>query len=332
MKELYVIDGCTFTEGVFIGLSERVKRSPLTAFFLTTPKEGEGFCECATSIGHIHNYADREDSGFVVARTVEDIVNAKKENKKALIITFQDPHAVENSLAKLRALYEMGLRVMQMTYNNTNYIGTGCSESIDGGLTDFGKTLLKKMNEIGIVADVSHCGHKTTMDVLKSSDKPIVISHSCPLHMTENVRNKTDEELRLLKENGGVIGLSPWGPLCWKNDPKGRPTLTDYVDHIDYVVNLIGIDHIGYGSDNTPDDTKDEAGLYTQSTLYSPVVGAYNAATGISPSTRYPIGIEGVWNIENVFIEMRRRGYTEEDIYKYAGGNFMRVLRENWKS
>ncbi len=332
MDDLYLIDGCTFTEGVFIGLSERVKKSLLTAFFLTTPGESDGFRECVSKIGGLYNFADRPDSGFIIARTADDIVRAKREGKKALIITFQDPQPVENSLDKLRTLYELGLRVMQMTYNKANYIGTGCIESVDGGLTDFGREALRKMNELGIVADVSHCGHKTTQDVLKYSEKPIVISHSCPLALTDNVRNKTDEELLMLKKNGGVIGVSSWGPLCWKNDTvKGRPSLADYVDHIDYVVNLIGIDHIGYGSDSTPDDTKDEKGLLTQSSFYAPVVDGYNRAVGINPATRYAVGVDGPWDLENVFAEMRRRGYSEEDIYKYAGGNFMRVLRENWK-
>lgn len=332
MDDIYVVDGCVFTEEGFIGLSDRVRKSPLTAFMLTTPGEDEGLLSCATHIGGIYNFADRADSGFLVARTPGDIKRAKAEGKKALIITFQDPHSIENSLDKLRAFYEMGLRVMQMTYNKSNYIGTGCIEGKDGGLTDFGRAALAEMNRLGVVADLSHCGHATTKEVLELSEKPVVISHSCPLALTDNPRNKTDEELRLLARNGGVIGVSSWGPLCWKNDrDKGRPTLSDYVDHIDYVVDLIGIDHVGLGSDTTPDDTKDEKGLYTQSSFYGPVVAEYNKYVGIDPATRQATGFEGVWEIGNVFSEMRTRGYSEEDIAKYAGGNFMRVFEENWR-
>lgn len=331
MSDFYVIDGCAFTEGIFIGLSERVHSSPLSAFFLTLPGSHEGYPECTTKVGEIYNLADNPANRLLVARTAEDIRRAKREGKKAIILTFQDPHPVENSLHKLRVMYELGLRVMQMTYNKTNYIGTGCTETNDAGLTDFGHAALAKMNELGIVADVSHCGHKTTRDVLLASRKPIVISHSCPVALTDNPRNKTDEEIRLLKENGGVMGLSSWGPLCWKNDPKGQPTMADFVDHIDYVVDMIGIDHVGFGGDSTLDDTKDEKGTVEQSTLYASVVADYNKYAGTDPAKRHAVGIEGSWEIENVCAEMRRRGYGEEDIAKFAGGNFLRVLEENWR-
>ena len=260
-----------------------------------------------------------------------DLKRAKEEGKKAIILTFQNPGPIEDSLDKLRVLYELGLRVMQMTYNTSNYIGTGSVESVDRGLTDFGKRVLKRMNELGIVADISHCGHKTGMDVLKASEKPIVISHAGALALTESPRNKGDEELMLLKENGGVIGLSSWGPLCWKKADKRQPTLGDFVDHIDHVVKLIGIDHVGYGGDSTLDDTNDEKGIVEQATLYAPVVADYNKYVGTNPKTRHAVDIEGSWEIANVFAEMARRGYSHEDIGKFAGGNFLRVLEENWR-
>lgn len=329
MGDLYVIDGCAFTEGEFIGVSEAVHASKLSAFFLTLPGSSEGFKECVEKIGEIFNLAEQENNRLLVARTVDDIVRAKKEGKKAIIFTFQDPHPIENSINKLRVLYELGLRVVQMTYNKANYIGSGCLESNDCGLTDFGKSLLKKMNEWGIVADISHCGHKTGMDVLKLSRKPIVISHAGVLAITDSPRNKTDEELKLLKENKGVIGLSPWGPLCWKKETRKRPNLADFVDHIDYVVDFIGIDHVGLGGDSTLDETKDEKGIIEQSTLYSAVVEDYNKYVGVDPGVRHAVGVDGSWEIDNVIAEMKSRGYTDEDIYKFAGGNFLRVFKEN---
>lgn len=331
MNDLFVIDGCAFTEGVFIGLSEKVHQSSLTAFFLTLPGSHEGYPECTNKVGEIYDLADDPANRLLVVRTANDIRRAKREGKKAVILTFQDPHPIENSLHKLRVMYELGLRVMQMTYNKANYLGTGCVEPVDSGLTDFGRAALKRMNALGIVADVSHCGHRTTLDVLRASEKPIVISHACPVALTDNPRNKTDEEIRLLKENGGVLGLSSWGPLCWKNDKKGQPTLGDFVDHIDYVVDLIGIDHVGFGGDSTLDDTRDEKGTVEQSVNYAPVVAEYNKYAGTDPSLRHAIGVEGSWELENVFGEMRRRGYAEGDIAKFAGGNFLRVLEANWK-
>lgn len=330
-KQRFVIDGCAFTEGEFIGVTKKVHDSSLTAFFLTLPGESEGYRECTDKIGKIYNMADDERYKLKVVRKVEDIDIALNEGKKAIILTFQNPHPIENSINKLRVFYELGLRVMQMTYNHANYIGSGCIESMDSGLTDFGKVVLKKMNELGIVADISHCGHKTGTDVLKLSKKPVVISHAGVLALTDSPRNKTDDELRMLKENGGVIGLSPWGPLCWKKELKRRPTIEDYVDHVDYVKNLIGIDYVGFGGDSTLDDTKDEKGIIEQSTLYSAVVEDYNKYVGTDPDVRHAIGISGCWEIENVVVEMKKRGYTDEDINKFTGGNFIRVMNENFK-
>lgn len=330
-NSLLVIDGCAFTEGKFIGVTQNVLDSKLDAFFLTTPGEGDGYGECTSNIGEIYNLADDVCKMLVIARTTDDIIDAKKQGKVAVILAFQNPHSIENSLNKLRVFYELGVRVIQMTYNKANYIGTGCTETTDGGLTDFGKSMLKEMNRLGMVADVSHCGHKTTSDVLKLSEKPVVISHAGVLAITNSPRNKTDEELLLLKENGGVIGLSPWGPLCWKKELKRRPSIEDYVDHIDYVVNLIGIDHVGFGGDSTLDDTKDEKGIAEQSALYAPVVEDYNKYVGVNPDVRHAEKISGSWEIDNVIEEMKKRGYSYEDIGKFTGGNFMRVLKANFK-
>lgn len=330
-EEMLVIDGCAFAEGEFTGVTEEVHQSELDAFFLTTPGEADCFTQCVNEIGKVYNLTDKKDKKIVIAKTAEDIYRAKKEGKKAIILAFQDPKSIGDSLDRLRVFYELGIRVIQMTYNHTNYIGTGCIESVDGGLTDFGKNVLKKMNELGIIADISHCGKKTGIDVLKYSEKPIVISHAGVNFLTENPRNKTDEELKLLKENGGVIGLSSWGPLCWKKETKRRPTLGEFVDHIDYVVNLIGIDHVGFGGDSTLDDSKDEKGLAEQSTTYPAVVKEYNECIGIDPNTRHAEGVKGSWQIKNVINELDKRGYSKEDINKFTGGNFMRVIKEVWK-
>lgn len=324
-KNMLVIDGCAFTEGGFNGITEEVLNSKLDAFFLTTP--GEGFSEVVDNIGAIYNLTDKPEKRLTIVKTAGDIIKAKEQGKVSIILAFQNPHCIENSLAKLRVFYELGVRVIQMTYNKTNYIGTGCTETIDAGLTDFGKAMLKEMNRLGIVADISHCGHKTGMDVLKLSEKPIVISHAGILAITDSPRNKSDEELLLLKENNGVIGISPWGPLCWKKESKKRPTVADYVDHIDYVVNLIGIDHVAFGGDSTLDDNKDEHGIVEQSTLYPAVVADYNKYVGVDPEVRHVIGVKGSWQIDTVIEEMSKRGYSKEDIMKFTGDNFMRVLK-----
>ena len=331
MIEKFVLDGCTFTEGGFHGLSEEVLNSSLDAFFLTVPGQMEGFHECLIEIGKIYNLSDRVEKRLKVIKSYNDIKTLKIDNKKGIILTFQDPRPVENSFDKLRIYYELGIRVFQLTYNKMNYIGTGCLESIDRGLTDYGKRLVKELNRLGVLIDLSHCSYQTALDTFETSEKPVVFSHAGAKTLTDSPRNKTDLELKLLKQNGGVIGLSPWGPLCWKKETKQRPTIDDFLDQIEYVVDLIGIDHIGFGGDSTLDNNDDQSGIIEQSTLYAPVVEDYNKYVGTDPDVRHAIDIKGVWQIGNVEEGLRNRGFSQEDIAKFTGGNFMRVIKETWQ-
>ena len=276
-EDFYVIDGCAFCESDFTGVTKEVRESPLTAFFLTSPGENENLHSCVSKIGGVYNLADDPASGLKVVRTIADLEAAKAEGKIGIILAFQDPRCIEDSLDQLRALYELGIRVVQMTYNKANYIGCGCLESHDSGLTDFGRKALKAMNRYG------------------------------------------------------VIGVSPWGPLCWKKETGKRPEMSDYLDHVDYIANLIGIDHIGFGGDSTLDDNEDKSGIVEQATLYAPVVEDYNRCVGVDPAVRHAVGVRGSWEIGNVIEAMRKRGYSDQDIGKFTGGNFIRVLKANWK-
>ena len=116
-----------------------------------------------------------------------------------------------------------------MSYNKGGYIGGGCVEGGDYGLTDFGKTLVKEFNKIGMLIDLSHCGPKVVADVLELSEKPVTIGHTCSKVLADNPRNKTDEQMKRLKENGGVIGMTPWAPICWKRKENVPPTIEDYL-------------------------------------------------------------------------------------------------------
>jgi membrane dipeptidase len=327
----YVIDGCAFTEGGFYGLSKEVLASELDGFFLTIPGQMEGFHECLLEIGKIYGLSDDSSKRLAVIKSVQDLEEAKNKQQKGIILSFQDPHPIENSFDKLRIYYEMGLRVCQLTYNKMNYIGTGCLETKDNGLTDYGKKLVKELNRLGVLIDLSHCSYQTAMDTFETTEKPIVFSHAGAKALTDNPRNKTDEEIKRLKENGGVIGLSPWGPLCWKKETRQRPTLDDFLDHVDYVVDLAGVDHVAFGGDSTLDNNDDKAGIEEQSTLYAPVVADYNQYVGTDPDVRHVMGVKGSWEMHRVEEGLRKRGYTDEDIAKFTGNNFLRVMKAVWR-
>lgn len=329
--ERFILDACTFADGEFEGCSPEVMNSGLNAFFLTIPNSRTGFQEAARSIGSIHYLTDDQDSKLSVAKKYDDLVVAKEKGIVSIILWFQDPHPVENKLELLKAFYLLGLRVCQLTYNKSNYIGTGCTESVDSGLTDFGKKVVREMNELGIVIDASHSSKKTALDAIWESTDPVIFSHANVKSLTNNPRNKTDEEIKLVAEKGGVIGLTTWGPLCWKGLKNEQPVLNDYLDHVDYIVDLVGIDFVGFGSDKTLDNKPDLGGTHTQSQLYPSVVAEYDKRVGTKPEVRHALGFKGVQEIENVIEGLAGRGYKEKDINKFLGGNFLRVIKQVWK-
>jgi len=331
LSDNFILDGCIFAEGDFEGCSNDVFKSGLNSFLLTVPYSSLGFRAAVRNIAKVYNLADKGIQNLSISKTYNELIQSSERNKISIIFAFQDPAPIENSLELLRVFYELGVRVIQLTYNKANYIGTGATETIDRGLTDFGKKAILEMNRLGIIIDLSHCSRNTTLDVMKISKMPVIYSHANVKAITDNPRNKTDKELKILKELDGVVGLSPWGPLCWKKEKRTQPTLDDYLDHIDYVVNLIGIEHVGFGSDNTIDYNPDIKGTEEQSLLYSSVVGEYNEHVGTDPEVRHAIGFKGVREINNVTDGLLKRGYKEEDISKFLGKNFLRVIKTVWK-
>lgn len=326
-----VIDGCAFAEGDFAGCSAEVLSSVVNAFFLTIPHSDLGFAEAMRAIGGIYNLADQEGKRLHVARTVNDLEQAALNGKKSIILAFQEPYPIGHSLAQLRAFYEVGVRVVQLTYNKRNLIGTGCTESTDHGLSDFGRKLIAEMNKLGMLVDLSHCSTKTAVEAMRISEKPVVFSHANVKALADNPRNRTDEEIRLVAETGGLIGLTPWAPICWKRERDEQPTLDDYLDHVEYVVNLVGIDHVGFGGDNTLDEKEDRGGTTEQSTLYPEVVAEFDRRVGTHPSVRHARDFKGAKEIQNVIAGLRKRGFGAEAIAKFLGGNFARVLKEVWR-
>ena len=325
----FVLDACTYVEFGFKGCHEIIHNSGLDAFFLTTPYSPIGFQDTVRSMGAIYRLCDKPETKVKIIRSIGDLAVAKSEGKLGLIFAFQDPKPIENSLDNLRILYEMGLRVVQMSYMLTNFIGSGCCETHDAGLTDFGYEVLGELNRLGIIVDIAHCGTKTSLDTLKSSKAPVNITHANPRALSDNCRNHTDEELKLIAETGGVVGVCPWGPIAWKPHLRHQPTMEEFLEIVDYVVKLVGIDHIGYGTDYILDEgdnmSEKTAGLYPQ------VAKLYNDTHGLDNSTRFVKGFKGSPEIVNVADELLKHGYKEGEIEKFLGGNWLRVMKEVWK-
>lgn len=261
----------------------------------------------------------------LLAETVEDILRAKKEGKVAVTLAHQNTSYIGDDLNMIDVLYRLGVRMVQLTYNERNLVGDGCTETTDVGLSKFGRAVVKEMNRIGMIIDLSHCGDQTTLDAIEASEDPVIISHSNPRALCNNVRNKTDEMIKRAAEKGGIIGITTYHPLLGARKDKDVG-LDDFLDHIDYVVNLVGIDHLGIGSDYGP-GTRDKALHESRSGRFWDL---YPEVCGLCKPGQATKGLEELQCYPNITKGLVERGYSEDDVQKILGGNSLRVFRQVW--
>ncbi|MNO44496.1 Membrane dipeptidase [compost metagenome] len=273
-----------------------------------------------TSMGEVQLQFDSAD-WLVKALTAEDIRNAKRDGRVAGIVTAQETDALGTHLELLDVLYNFGLRILQLTYNNQNLLGSGCAEQEDGGLSNYGVRFIGRMNQLGIIVDTGHCGKRTTLDACKISSAPVIASHTGAAAIYPHMRCKSDDELMAIANTGGVIGIfaMPW----FVHEDPNDTTLDHVLDHIDYVVRLVGADHVGIGTD-WPMSDLDWSLIYFKEQI-APKLGF---AKGDGPSTETVKGLEKYSYFINFTRGLVARGYSDEDIAKIMGGNWLRVFEQ----
>ncbi len=344
----YMID-----EGYDIGTSSvgkyhtdlaRMKEGGLTAEFFSVyvdrkyATEGGSARRALDQIDLVYRAAERYPDKLMMATSVADIRRAKKEGKVAALMGIEGGHAIENSLMALRDFYRLGVRYMTLTHNNTNdWADACCDEAQHNGLTDYGREVVREMNRLGMLVDISHVSDKTMSDALDISTAPVIASHSSARALNTHPRNIPDELLRRIAKNGGVVMVNFFPVFIdqkaldasrerdarlkpqldalaqqFKDDPKRLdeerkklfdanplpPTpLSVLIDHIDHIAKVAGVDHVGIGSD----------------------------FDGVSS---LPVGMEDVAKLPAITYELLRRGYSEQDVRKILGENFLRAFGE----
>jgi len=252
--------------------------------------------------------------------TAAEIRLAKQENAVALYANCQPIDPVLRDLASFDVAYAKGLRSFMLTYNRMDNIGTGCTERVDAGLSMFGVEVVKHCNDLGIIVDVSHCGHLTTMDACLHSRSPVNANHTCARSVYGHARGKSNEELRAIADTGGVIGVVAV-PHFLTAEPAA--SIEVMLDHIDYIASFVGWQHVGIGSDwpwPIPESVR------------SAVLGAeYDQAVGFRPvdrvdRTRRLRGFEDCRDLPNVTRGLVKRGYSDEQIRGILGENALRVF------
>lgn len=276
----------------------------------------------------VHRLIERHPYALELALTAEDIRRIHRGGRIASLMGMEGGHAIEDSLASLRMLYRAGARYMTLTHGKgLRWADSATDEERHGGLTEFGKEVVREMNRLGMLVDLSHVSPATMHDALDVTEAPVIFSHSSAFAMTAHQRNVPDDVLKRIRDNSGIVMVTFFYTYVNEetrqayvriseeiktatDDPAEkrelilarraeipRPVLGDVADHIDYIRDLVGIDYIGLGGD-------------------------YD---GMPPG---PIGLEDVSTYPALFVELLRRGYTDEDIAKIAGENMLRVMTE----
>lgn len=297
------------------------RSSGITAFHHSIGTGGPSAVQdTLTFLAGWQGYVGRNSQLFSLVGTAADIDRAKAERKVAVIMGVQNSeHFLEPG--DVKKYYQLGQRCSQLTYNSQNLIGSGSTDREDGGVSDFGVEIIKAMNDTGMLIDVSHCGDRTTLDAIELSPKPIAITHSNCRALNDHPRLKTDEAIRKLAAKGGVIGITGVRMFVRNQEPT---TIEHIVDHIDHVVKLVGIEHVGIGTDSDLNGYDD-----MPADQLKELKAGYKASYAFRDKLDTD-GFDHPRKIYDLTEALIRRGYSDGNIAAILGGNFRRLLGSTW--
>lgn len=278
-------------------------------------KEGGAARRALDMIDGVYEQARRHPESLQMAFTVADIRRIHRSKKIAALMGIEGGHAIEDSLSALRQFHKLGIRYMTLTHTNTNNWADSAGgignppEKRHGGLSDFGREVVAEMNRLGMMVDISHVGDETFWDVIEVTKSPVIASHSSCRALTNVPRNLTDDMLKAVAKNGGVVMVNFYNGFI--NTEYAKPgdsmptktaetaTLDMLMDHFDHAIKVAGVDHVGIGSD-------------------------FDGVDGMLPP-----GMEDVTKLPTITYELLKRGYSEADVKKVLGENLLRVMAEN---
>lgn len=257
-------------------------------------------------------------------RSVADIHRAKAEGKVGIIMGWQNTSPIEKRLDYFEVFKDLGVGIMQLTYNTQNYFGAGYLEDTDSGLTGFGREAVDEMARNGILIDLSHVGERTATDVIERSPNPVAITHCLPKALKDVPRNKSDAVFKACADRGGVIGTSLFAPgLARGNDA----TVADVIDAMEHTLDLCGEDHVAIGTDFNHNRARPGPWLLWANRDHG--TGRTLTEFG-SAKINKPLGIRSNADFPNLTAEMQRRGWSDARIEKILGGNWLRLLGQVW--
>ena len=265
----------------------------------------------------LRNYADL----IRLCLTTQDIRAAKSENRVGVVLGWQNTTAIEDQLPLFELFHDVGVRIVQLTYNTQNLAGSGCYETNDSGLSGFGREMVDEMNRLGIVVDLSHVGPRTCNDTIRHSKQPVCYSHTAPRAIKDHPRNKTDGQLRTIVAAGGFVGVTMFPPFTRRGSDS---TLDDYVEAIAHIIEVVGEDAVGIGTD------------FSWSNPNMPVYWSHDKGyarnlVDFGPR-RFPADLQGYADYPNITARMKSRDWPGPLIRKVMGENWLSYLKRVWGS
>jgi len=283
--------------------------------------QNEAYQNCLAFVGNYNSIIANRPDVFVRIDSAEDLAAVHGSDRAGILIGIQNSSHFR-SPQDVETFHRLGQRVSQLTYNSRNMIGNGSTERVDGGISDFGVSIVEEMNRVGMAVDVSHSGDQTTLDACEVSSAPVLYTHSNARALNPgHPRCKTDEAIRRMAETGGVMGITGVRNFVSDREPT---TIEEYLDHFDHIRDLIGVEHLGIGSD---------IDLHGYDDMPAEQYAALKANYKGSYAFRDKIDIDEIAHPKRMFDVtdgLIRRGYTDDHIRGILGGNFQRVLAEIW--
>jgi len=307
-------------------LFEELRAGGLTAVHVTITY-WEDARATLTNIGRWQRRFREHGDIIMPAKSGADILEAQRLGKTAIILGAQNCSPIDDELALVEVMRELGLMVMQLTYNNQSLIGAGCYETEDSGISRFGRRVIEEMNRVGMIVDLSHSAERTSLEAIEISDRPVAITHANPSFFHDALRNKSDALLKALAESGGMLGFSLY-PFHLKGGTDCR--IEEFAAMVARSVDLMGIDHVGLGSDmcrNWGYETLEwmRSGRWT-------FAADYGEGTAEKPAwPDQPAWFRTPADTPNIASALAEKGFTDDEVARIMGGNWLRFFTDGFE-
>ncbi|NKB75903.1 MAG: membrane dipeptidase [Gammaproteobacteria bacterium] len=284
--------------------------------------------ETLRNIGQWNKLFEQHGDLICPVGSASELLKAKQEGKTGVVFGFQNCSPIEDDYSLVEIFHTLGVRFMQLSYNNQSLLATGCYEAKDPGITRFGKQVIREMNRVGMVIDMSHSAELSTLEAIELSERPIAITHANPVFFESALRNKSDTVIKALGESGGMLGFSLY-PFHLKNGPDC--TLAEFCQMVGDAAEMMGVDHIGIGSDLCQDQANSVV-EWMRNGRWSKTTDFGEGSSSNAGWPRQPDWFSNSTHYGNIAKGLTDHGFSDDDVEKVMGKNWLRFFESSFSA